>query len=165
MPLCGFNQKMLYGLDLFNEGFIEQKFGGMEMPICGFNAKMLCGTNLFQEGLVEHGIVDKSATKSKSLEQIFVNELSEMEEFLREIPNIKDDAIRDIVQGVTLQARGIYTLLTPEQIRSGSYKFSLKKVVDTLYGMDNEYYSKFEKQPERMKKLVSWINDYVSKKK
>jgi hypothetical protein len=166
MPLCGFNTKMLYGSHLFNEGLIEQGLlGGIKMPICGFNTDMLYGTALFNEGLVEHGIIDRSVAKGKSLEQIFANELSEMEEFLKEIPNIESNAFKDIIQGVTLHARGIYSLLTPKQIRSGSYRFTLKQVSDTLYGMDNEYYSKLETQPERMKKLVGWINNYLKENK
>lgn len=162
MPICGFNQKMLYGLNLFNEGFIEQRFGGIKMPLCGFNTKMLYGASLFQEGLVEHGIIDRSAAKNKSIDAIFKNELEEMDEFLREIPNIESDAFRDIIQGITIHARGVYTLLNPKFIQSGEYRFMLKKVSDVLYGMDNEYYSKLETQPERMKKLVGWINNQVS---
>jgi hypothetical protein len=135
------------------------------MAFCGFNAKMLYGVNLFHEGLVEHGVIGRSAMKNKSVDQILADELSELNEFLREMPDITDTAFRDIIQGATLHARGLYSLLTPEQIQTGKYAFALKKASDVMYGMDNEYYSRLESEPERMKKLVQWINNYVSNHK
>jgi hypothetical protein len=148
-------------MELIKNLILKRKNKVIKMPLCGFNTKMY-GTSLFQDGLVEHGIIDRSAAKNKSIDEIFANEISEMDEFLREIPNIQSDVFREIIQGVTMHARGIYMLLNPDQIQSGSYRFSLKKVSDVLYGMDNEYYSKLETDPERMKKLVGWINDYIS---
>ena len=164
MAFCGTNAKMLYGLNQFEEGLIEQKFGGIQMPICGYNAKMLFGTSQFEEGLVEHGMIDRSILKDKSLEEISANELSEMDEFLREMPNITDEAFRNIIMGAGMHAKGVYLLVTPDHVRRGNYRNILKKSSDVLYGMDNEYYSHLETQPNRMKKLVEWINNYVASK-
>jgi hypothetical protein len=157
MPLCGFNAKMLYGLSLINESVVE-RLGGIKMPFCGTNVKMIYGASLFNEGLVEHGMIDRSVSKGLSLDQVFDKELSEMDEFLREIPNIENEAFRQLIQGTALHARAIYVLLNPEQVRNGTYRTALKNADDVLYGMDNHFYAQLEHQPDRMKKLVGWIN-------
>ena len=60
------------------------------MPVCGFNNKMLEGLTMFEEGLVEHGLVHRGKLNGESLEQGIKRELSDMSRLQPELYRIDD---------------------------------------------------------------------------
>ena len=81
------------------------------MPVCGFNQKMIDGLDGFQTGLVEHGIIHRSKIKSQSFDKTIQNELSDMERFRKEMHNIKDLEIRELTLALTNYACAFYKLI------------------------------------------------------
>ncbi|PIN89955.1 hypothetical protein COU60_02580 [Candidatus Pacearchaeota archaeon CG10_big_fil_rev_8_21_14_0_10_34_76] len=81
------------------------------MPLCGFNQKMLDGLDNFQKGLVEHGIIHRSNIKKQDFEKTIHKELDDMKRFQDEIPNIKDSEIREITKALTDYACAFYKLV------------------------------------------------------
>jgi len=82
------------------------------MPLCGFNENMLNGLEGFHKGLVEHGIIDRSKLKDKTANEIIENEIRDMDRFLKEAKNIKDPEIREIIENLTKYARSFYSLIS-----------------------------------------------------
>ena len=86
------------------------------MPLCGFNQEMLEGLDLFHKGLVEHGIIRRSEKKNQSVEQTTNNELSDMNRFLKETHNIKNPEMRELIESLTKYACAFYKLVQKEGI-------------------------------------------------
>jgi len=71
------------------------------MPMCGFNQQMLDGLESFHSGLVEHGIVDRSRMKRETKEKIIIRELDDMNRFLKETHNIENEDMRELTEHLT----------------------------------------------------------------
>ena len=80
------------------------------MPLCGFNGKMLDGLRDFQEGLVEHGLYGRSRETGQTVEQRLQEELEDMKRFSKEVGNLKDPEMRDLVSGLSAFAGAFYRL-------------------------------------------------------
>ena len=78
------------------------------MPLCGFDKKMIDGITKFSEGLRDHGLVERSSKSGISLDEQLERELAEMEAFLAHVDSIADKNMRDVVIGLTRQARGYF---------------------------------------------------------
>jgi len=126
------------------------------MPLCGFNEKMLEGLKMFGEGLVEHGLIERSRVKSQSSVETLDGELSDIGRFLQEIPNIRNPHIRNLVEGLTLYARGLYGLMKGQEV--SKYPAVMRKLNALFFEMDEKYYSHLEGRPHAMGELVSLIN-------
>ena len=81
------------------------------MPFCGFNQKMIDGLDNFQGGLVEHGIITRSKEKKQTHEQTIRKELDDMARFQKEIHRIKDPEIRALTKALTEYACAFYKLV------------------------------------------------------
>ena len=86
------------------------------MPLCGFNDKMLKALTLFNEGLVEHGLQYRSAKNNESIEQAIKREISDMTRLLLEIDTIEDSAKRTITEGMIKYALGFYLIIRKNDI-------------------------------------------------
>lgn len=80
------------------------------MPLCGFNEKMLEGLNDFSEGLVEHGLKYRCEKNGEKIKQGINRELSDMSRLLLEFPKINDSAKRIMTEGIVKYAMGFYML-------------------------------------------------------
>ena len=67
---------------------------------CGFNEKMLKGLNEFNEGLVEHGLMFNSKKNNESIEQAIRREISDMTRLLTETHRIDDSSKRLMTEGL-----------------------------------------------------------------
>ena len=81
------------------------------MPFCGFNKKMIEGLDDFHEGLVEHGIIDRSKKKNQTTDQTIKKELSDMDRFLKEIHRIEDPDVRELTKTLAEYARAFYKFI------------------------------------------------------
>ena len=81
------------------------------MPMCGFNQQMLDGLESFHSGLVEHGIVDRSRMKRETKEKIIIRELDDMNRFLKETHNIENEDMRELTEHLTKYALAFYRLI------------------------------------------------------
>lgn len=81
------------------------------MPICGFNEKMLEGLNSFSEGLVEHGLKFRSEKNGETIDQGIKRELSDMVRLLAETPKIDNSAKRILTEGLVKYAMGFYLVI------------------------------------------------------
>ena len=86
------------------------------MPLCGFNEKMLKGLNAFNEGLVEHGLKFRSEKNNETIEQAIKREISDMTRLLSEIHRIDDNAKRILTEGIAKYAMGFYLLMRKNNI-------------------------------------------------
>ena len=80
------------------------------MPMCGFNSKMLEGLQAFQEGLVEHGLIERSKKTNQTVQERLEEELSDMGRFSVEMPKITDSEMRDLTIGLSTFAKAFYRL-------------------------------------------------------
>ena len=159
MPLCGFNEKMLNGLETIHTELAnhQKTYGGNKMPICGFNDKMIEGLEDFHEELVEHGIKRRSVRKNQSIDTTIENELSDMRRFLKEIRNIKDPKVRDLVRNLTKYANSFYELVNERGIENCQ---TVIQNINTLYfEMDRKFYGELEGKPDDMKQLAKYLNN------
>ena len=112
------------------------------MPMCGFNNKMIDGLEGFHNGLIEHGIIDRSKKKNKTTDQIIINEIEDMDRFLKEMDNIKNPEIRELIENLTKYARSFYNLVKKIGIKDSS------KIISSLnkiyFEMDRKYYNELE---------------------
>ena len=131
-------------------------FEVIKMPLCGFNEKMLEGLKMFGEGLVEHGLIGRSKSKGQLPLETLERELEDIDKFLQEIPEIDDPNVREVVEGLTRYARGVYGLMRGQDV--SQYKGVIQRLNALFSGMDEEYYSRLEGKPDAMRELVSWIN-------
>lgn len=78
------------------------------MPLCGFNQEMLEGMEKFHKGLVEHGILERSEKKKQTTEQTINKELEDMKDFLKETHNIEDANVRELTEMLARYACAYY---------------------------------------------------------
>jgi hypothetical protein len=103
------------------------------MPFCGFNQKMIDGLEGFHKGLVEHGILDRSKKKEQTTEQTINKELSDMKEFLAETHNIQDENIRELTEALARYACAYYRYVQKKGVENykkviqflGSYYYAM----------------------------------------
>jgi len=88
------------------------------MPYCGFNQKMLEGLQGFQSGLVEHGIIGRSKKKNQTHEETIQKELGDMAHFQKEIHRIKDPELRELTEALTKYACAFYKLVNKRGINN-----------------------------------------------
>ena len=88
------------------------------MPLCGFNQEMLEGINLFHKGLVEHGIINRSEKLGQSTDRIIEKELVDMNRFLQETHKIEDVEIRETVEALTRYASAFYKLVKKNNVEN-----------------------------------------------
>lgn len=88
------------------------------MPFCGFNQKMIDGLQGLQAGLVEHGIIDRSKKKNQTHELTLKKELNDMVRFQREIHRIKDPEIQELTKALTEYACAFYKLVNKKGINN-----------------------------------------------
>jgi RNA processing factor Prp31 len=86
------------------------------MPLCGFNQKMIEGLEDFHEELVEHGILGRSTRKNQSIDTTIKNELNDMKRFIGEMNSIKDPKVRSIVRNLAKYANSFYELVNDRGI-------------------------------------------------
>lgn len=126
------------------------------MPVCGFNEKMLEGIGNFHEGLVDHGIINRSKLKNKPTDEIIENEIRDMDNFLKEIHNIKDQDTREIIENLTKYARSFYLLIKRLGLEESSK--IIKSLNEIYFEMDRKYYSELEGKKDAMRKLAEHLN-------
>ncbi|MFH1801990.1 MAG: hypothetical protein ABH864_00900 [archaeon] len=88
------------------------------MALCGFNQKMLDGLDGFQSGLVEHGILDRSKKKSQSFDETLSRELEDMGRFRKEMHLIGDPELRELTEALTNYACAFYKLVGKKGIEN-----------------------------------------------
>ena len=81
------------------------------MPLCGFNEKMLEGNKMFEEGLVEHGLEYRSKKNKETMDQAIKREISDMTRFLLELDRIEDRSKRMLTEGIIKYAMGFYLII------------------------------------------------------
>lgn len=80
------------------------------MPLCGFNEKMIKGLTMFNEGLIEHGLIYRSGKNAETADAAIKREISDMTRFLLELHRIDDAAKRVFTEGLVKYAMGFYLL-------------------------------------------------------
>lgn len=88
------------------------------MPMCGFDKRMIEGLNLFHKGLVEHGIIQRAHNKNQSFKETIQRELEDMDRFLEHTSKIKDSEIREITESLTRYAAAFYKLVSRKGINN-----------------------------------------------
>lgn len=84
---------------------------------CGFNEKMLKGLNQFNEGLVEHGLMLKSGERNESIEQAIRREISDMTRLLAETHRIDDSAKRLMTEGLVQYVMYFFALIRKKNLK------------------------------------------------
>lgn len=84
---------------------------------CGFNEKMLKGLNQFNEGLVEYGLLFKSKKNSESIEQTIRREISDMTRLLTETHRIDDSAKRLVTESLVQYVMYFFMLMRKKNIK------------------------------------------------
>ena len=126
------------------------------MPMCGFNGKMLQGLKDLQEGLVEHGLYGRSRETGQTVEQRLQEELEDMKRFSKEVGNLKDPEMRDLVSGLSAFAGAFYRLARRKGL--DSYKETVQAVSNYFLEMDRKYYGELQGQPNDMQRLAEHLN-------
>ncbi len=127
------------------------------MPYCGFNQEMLEGIEKFHKGLVEHGILERSEKKKQTTEQTINKELEDMENFLRETHNIKDEDVRELTETLAKYVQAYYKFIQKRGV--DNYKRIIQFLNQFYFNMDNKYYSELEGKPKAMKQLALYLNE------
>lgn len=83
---------------------------------CGFNEKMLKGLNEFNEGLVEHGLLFNSKKNNESIEQAIRREISDMTRLLTETYRIDDSSKRLMTEGLVQYVMYFFMLMRKKNI-------------------------------------------------
>jgi len=81
------------------------------MPLCGFNEKMLKGLTMFNEGLIEHGLIYRSSKNGETIDAALKREIADMTRFLLELHRLDDGAKRVFTRGLVKYAMGFYLLV------------------------------------------------------
>lgn len=113
------------------------------MPLCGFNQKMLDGLQAFNEGLVEHGLMERSERKKQTIDDTLGAELADMQRFLRETSALSDPRIRKVVEGLTIYAQGVYEVMQGKNVSEEYQRIvtrlnSLFETMDSKYYVELE---------------------------
>lgn len=88
------------------------------MPLCGFNDKMLKGIQAFNEGLVEHGLQFRSEKNGETIDQAIKREISDMTRLLLELNKIDDASKRTLTEGLVKYAMGFYLIMRSQNIEN-----------------------------------------------
>jgi ADP-ribose pyrophosphatase YjhB (NUDIX family) len=130
------------------------------MPLCGFNDKMLTGLNDFNEGLVEHGLIYRGKQKGESLEQGIRREISDMARLQPELLSIKNVPKRIITQGIVTYASGFYMIMKQKELTNNpeKYKKFTSGINHYFKQMDDKYYGQLEGKPNDMEDLATFLN-------
>jgi hypothetical protein len=83
---------------------------------CGFNEKMLNGLTLFNEGLVEHGLMFNSKKNNETIEQAIRREISDMTRLLTETHKIEDSSKRLMTEGLVQYVMYFFMLMRKKNI-------------------------------------------------
>lgn len=86
------------------------------MPFCGFNDKMLNGLEEFTQGLVEHGLIDRSENSSHSIEEILNKELADMFRMLEEVSKINETEKKILTEGLLKYSLAVYLIIRKSQV-------------------------------------------------
>lgn len=81
------------------------------MPLCGFNEKMLRGLAMFNEGLIEHGLIYRSGKNGETIDAAIKREIADMTRFLLELHRLDDGSKRVFTEGLVKYAMGFYLLV------------------------------------------------------
>lgn len=84
---------------------------------CGFNEKMLKGLNEFNEGLVEHGLLFNSKKNNESSEQAIRREISDMTRLLTETHRIDDSSKRLMTEGLVQYVMYFFMLMRKKNVK------------------------------------------------
>ena len=77
------------------------------MPLCGFDEQMLTGLRMFHNGLKE-AVVRRAREDRITIEVAIDEELKEMDQFLKEMPDIRNPLQQMQLIGITRFARSFY---------------------------------------------------------
>ena len=88
------------------------------MPLCGFNEKMLLGETMFDEGLVEHGLIYRAGKNGETIDQAIQREISDMARLILELPRIEDATKRLLTEGMVKKAMGFYLTIRGRDINN-----------------------------------------------
>jgi hypothetical protein len=120
--------------------------------------KMVEGLSAFNEGLVEHGLIDRTAKNGETIDQGIKREISDMARLMQEIHRIDDAAKRVLTEGLVKYAMGFYLLMRSKDV--DTYKEVVEKIAEYFHYMDSTYYTELEGQPDDMKKLAEFLNQF-----
>ena len=126
---------------------------------CGTNTKMVYGLSLLFEGFVEHGLILRGKINNEPIQKRLNTELNDLARFIKQSSDIQDQDIKDIILGIAVIARGFYKNLEEEDIISGRYPIKIKQICDLILGIDNQFYKEYEGKVEDMELIVDWINN------
>jgi len=88
------------------------------MPVCGFNEKMIKGLEMFLQGLVEHGIQFRAKQNNETISQALKREIADTSRMLIEIQNIQDSGKRTLTEGLVKFALGFYLIIRQHKIQN-----------------------------------------------
>ena len=130
------------------------------MPLCGFNNKMLNGLNDFNEGLVEHGLFYKTVITQESLTRGIRKEISGLARLQTEIHRIEDAPKRIVTQGLVTYVTGFYLIMKQNELPDDPqlYKEFISNINTYFKKMDDKYYGELEGKSDDMKRLVKYLN-------
>lgn len=130
------------------------------MPLCGFNDKMLNGLNDFNEGLVEHGLVFRGKQNGETLEAGIRRELSDMARLHPELWRIENGPKRVITQGIVTYATGFYMVMKQKDLANNpeQYKAFIAGINEYFRAMDDKYYGELEGKANDMEELAGYLN-------
>jgi hypothetical protein len=83
---------------------------------CGFNEKMLHGLTLFNEGLVEHGLIFNSKKNNETIEQAIRREISDMARLLTETHKLNDSSKRLLTEGLVQYVMCFFMIIRKKDI-------------------------------------------------
>jgi hypothetical protein len=86
------------------------------MGLCGFNEKMVKGLEALNEGLVEHGLKHRSQKNGETIDQAIKRELSDMMRLLSEIHRIDDTPKKMLTEGLVKYVMGFYLIIRSNNI-------------------------------------------------
>jgi hypothetical protein len=75
-----------------------------------------------------------------------------------ELNGINDSAKRLLTEGIVKYAQGFYLIMRKKGIKN--YKEDISKIMDYFYNMDSKYYGELERQPEDMKELIEFLDNF-----
>ena len=90
------------------------------MPLCGFNEKMLKGLTMFNQGLIEHGLIDRSKKNGETIDAAIKREIADMTRLILELHRIDDGAKRVFTEGLVKYAMGFYLLVRKHGIEDAA---------------------------------------------
>ncbi|MBU1198690.1 MAG: hypothetical protein KKF46_07140 [Nanoarchaeota archaeon] len=134
------------------------------MPFCGFDKEMLDGLDMFYQGLIK-AIERKTKEKKTTPESTINTEINEMDEFIGELDNLKNQNDQQALKGAAHLAQAFYKAATNSNpgfedtyCALASQKKHLRKL---FYTTDEIYEKECKKKPNPMKNLVNKLNNMM----